>query len=41
VSPNGGGAWAEWIAVDLSHGNGFEFQARGAHTPIHMRNGLR
>ena len=41
VSPNGGGAWAGWITLDLSHGDGFDFQARNAGTPVHTCNGLR
>ncbi|HMJ10175.1 MAG TPA: trypsin-like serine protease, partial [Polyangiaceae bacterium] len=40
ISPNGGGGWAEWIAVELARsGGGFDSHAWPASTPIRMRNG--
>ena len=39
VTPNGGGGWADWIALELSTGTGFRSEVWGAGTPIHMRNG--
>jgi muramidase (phage lysozyme) len=39
VSPNAGGGWANWVAVDLSTGSGFTAGAWKASTPAHMRNG--
>ncbi len=39
LSPNGGGAWAGGIAVELSTGVGFTSEFPSANTPAHMRNG--
>lgn len=40
ISPNGGGGWANWIAVELARsGGGFDSRTWPASTPIHMRNG--
>lgn len=39
VSPNGGGGWSDWVAVELSTGAGFASAAWAAHMPQHMRNG--
>jgi hypothetical protein len=39
LSPNAGGAWAEWVALELSTGSGFRSEVWGVGTPIHMRNG--
>jgi len=39
VTKNGGGGWGDWIAVELSTGNGFVSQAWPASLPAHMRNG--
>ena len=39
VSPNGGGGWASWSAIELSTGQGFTSTTWNANTPIHMRNG--
>ncbi len=39
VSPNGGGGWADWFAVESSTGSGFSSWVRGAATPQHIRNG--
>ncbi len=39
ISPNGGGAWDSWIAVDLSTGSGFSSQTWNSATPGHMRYG--
>ncbi|MBX7101631.1 MAG: FG-GAP-like repeat-containing protein [Myxococcaceae bacterium] len=39
VTPNGGGGWADWYAVELSTGAGFQSTVFGSSTPRHMRNG--
>ncbi len=39
LSPNGGGGWADWIALELSTGTGFNSHVWGAVTPQHIRNG--
>jgi hypothetical protein len=39
VSLNGGGGWADWIAMELSTGSGFRSKVWGAKTPRHIRNG--
>lgn len=40
ISPNGGGSWAEWLAMELAKtGGGFDSTAWPASTPMHMRNG--
>ncbi len=39
MSPNGGGGWAAWAAVDLSTGAGFTSTVWNTPTPMHMRNG--
>ena len=39
VSPNGGGGWASWYAVELSSGTGFRSTMWATPTPGHMRNG--
>ncbi|MCC6335656.1 MAG: N-acetylmuramoyl-L-alanine amidase [Myxococcales bacterium] len=39
LSPNGGGGWADWFAVESSTGAGFTSWVRGAATPQHIRNG--
>jgi hypothetical protein len=39
ISPNGGGGWADWFAVESSTGSGFSSWVRGAATPQHIRNG--
>ena len=40
-SPNGGGGWAEFTALEVSTGTGFRSEVWGAGTAIHMRNGGR
>ncbi|MBL8954107.1 MAG: FG-GAP repeat protein, partial [Myxococcaceae bacterium] len=39
VTSTGGGGWAEWVAVELSTGSGFQSTVWGAATPGHMRRG--
>ncbi len=39
TTPNGGGGWASWAAVELDTGGGFASAAWTAQTPVHMRNG--
>jgi hypothetical protein len=39
ISPNGGGGWASWIAVELARSGGFESGAWPSGTPTRMRNG--
>lgn len=39
LSPNGGGGWARWIAVELSTGTGFVSSIWTANVPQDMRNG--
>jgi hypothetical protein len=39
ISPNGGGGWRDWAALELSNGGGFGSTVWGAATPVHMRNG--
>ncbi len=39
LSPEGGGAWADWAALELSTGDGFASTTWAASTPAHMRNG--
>lgn len=39
VSPNGGGGWRDWYALELSTGTGFVSAAWTSPTPMHMRNG--
>lgn len=40
LSPNGGGGWAQWLAMDLSTPNmGFGSTVWWSSTPGHMRNG--
>ena len=39
VSPDAGGGWAEWAAVELSSGSGFVSAAWPSATPGHMRAG--
>ena len=39
VSPNGGGGWRDWYALELSTGSGFVSAAWTSPTPMHMRNG--
>ncbi|MBK7859076.1 MAG: FG-GAP repeat protein [Archangiaceae bacterium] len=39
LTRNGGGGWAEWVALELSTGGGFTSTRWYAATPQHMRNG--
>lgn len=39
TSPDGGGGWADWIAVELSTGSGFAPASWPSATPGHMRAG--
>ncbi|WP_224367865.1 FG-GAP-like repeat-containing protein [Hyalangium versicolor] len=39
ISPNGGGGWASWLAVERSSGTGFISEVWASPTPQHMRNG--
>ncbi len=39
VSPNGGGGWAHWYAIELSTGYSFSSTVWASNTPMHMRNG--
>lgn len=38
-SPDGGGGWASWVAMELSNGDSFTSTRWSAATPAHMRNG--
>ncbi len=39
LTPNGGGGWRDWVALELSTGSGFRSAVWSAATPMHMRNG--
>ena len=39
ISPNAGGAWQDWLALELSTGDSFISKVWPANTPTHMRNG--
>jgi len=39
ISPNAGGGWSDWVAVELSTGTGFRSANWPAATAMHMRNG--
>jgi hypothetical protein len=39
LSPNAGGGWANWVAIELSTGTGFESRMWAAAAPQHLRNG--
>ena len=39
ISPDAGGGWANWVAVERSTGVGFKSETWAAATPQHMRNG--
>ena len=39
ISATGGGAWSDWVAIELSTGSGFISQNWSTTTPQHMRNG--
>jgi hypothetical protein len=39
VSRNGGGGWADWVAISLSTGSGFDSHEWRCGTPRNMRNG--
>lgn len=39
ISPNAGGGWAQWAAIELSTGSKVTSTHWNATTPAHMRNG--